>query len=219
MVVYGDSHAAMWFAALSTLALKSHWKILDLAKGDCPANGLSYSDPPGWGSPDREYSPCDQWHRFAIKWIDQLHPDLVVITQEIRPRSNGVQYTPRRWQQGLALTIKQLMMPKSSVVVLGNIPALPQDGPECLARSDTNIQACSGPSRKSTFTKYNQAERAAAEQVGARYVSVTPWFCSMTCTAVIGRYEVYWDQYHIDATYSLVLERVLQQALRLPAAA
>ena len=54
------------------------------------------------------------------------------------------------------------------------------------------------------------------EESGARYVDVTPWFCSTICTAVVGRYEVYYDQYHVTADYSIVLEQVLQQALRLP---
>jgi len=51
---------------------------------------------------------------------------------------------------------------------------------------------------------------------------VTPWFCSTICTAVVGRYEAYFYQCHVTADYSIVLEstvleRLLQQALRLPA--
>ncbi len=61
----------------------------------------------------------------------------------------------------------------------------------------------------------NNAEQMAATEEGARYVNVTPWFCSSTCTAVIGKYEVYWDDYHITAAYALFLAGVLAKSLPL----
>jgi hypothetical protein len=47
-------------------------------------------------------------------------------------------------------------------------------------------------------------------------VDVNPWFCSRTCPAIIGPYEVYVDSAHITNTYARVLEGVLTDALRLP---
>ena len=48
----------------------------DTGKGYCPAGSLPYENPPGLGRPGSEYAVCDQWHRFAINRINQLHPDL-----------------------------------------------------------------------------------------------------------------------------------------------
>jgi hypothetical protein len=45
---------------------------------------------------------------------------------------------------------------------------------------------------------------------------VTPWFCSATCTAVIGDYQVYFNQYHVMGSYAASLEGVLSEALQLP---
>jgi hypothetical protein len=101
------------------------------------------------------------------------------------------------------------------VVILGNIPLLPQSGPQCLARSSSNVQSCSG-SPETTLTKYNKAEQTVAKESGARYVNATPWFCSTICTAVVGRYDVYLDEDHVTADYSFLLKGVLQQALRVP---
>ena len=216
MVVYGDSHAAMWFDALNDIALRAHWKLVDLGKGYCPANSLPYANPPGWGTPGGEYAACDQWHRFAINRINQLQPNLVIVTQEYRGKVDGSGYTPRQWQRGLELTLGQLHVAKGNVVVLGNIPLLPQSGPECLADNTTNVQRCSG-AMITVLSKFNRAEQLAAGDAGARYVSVTPWFCSTNCPAVVGRYNVYLDQYHVTATYSLVLQDVLAKALGLPA--
>ena len=46
-------------------------------------------------------------------------------------------------------------------------------------------------------------------------MNVTRWFCSNTCTAVIGKYEVYFDQYHITAAYASFLAGVLARSLPL----
>ena len=214
MVLYGDSHAGMWFDAMDLIATVAHWKIVYLGKGWCPADSLSYRNPPGLGRSDGEYAVCDQWHRFAIDRINRLSPDLVIITQEVRGRPDGTPYPSHQWQQGLEATIRQLHVPTSRIVVLGNIPSLPQSGPQCLSRNSTDVQACSGPV-SSSWMHYAQAEQVAAADAGARYINVLPWFCSTTCTAVIGKYEVYFDDHHVTTDYASHLARVLSNALPL----
>jgi peptidoglycan/LPS O-acetylase OafA/YrhL len=208
MVVYGDSHAGMWFQTLVLIANLIHWRLVYLGKGYCPANSLAYANPPGFGSPVGEYSVCDQWHSFSLNRINRLHPDLVIITQEVRNKPDGKPYTPAQWQQGLAKTISLIHVPKSKIVVLGNVPVLPTSGPECLSQHPNNVQACSAP-LETFFALRDKAEAAASKEEGVHYVSTTPWFCSSTCTAVIGDYEVYWDDAHITDTYAQFLAGVL----------
>ena len=50
MVIYGDSHAGMWFDALNVIAKEAHWRLVDLWKGGCPADSLTYGYPQGWAS-------------------------------------------------------------------------------------------------------------------------------------------------------------------------
>ena len=85
----------------------------------------------------------------------------------------------------------------------------------CLLGHTTDVQACSSPLPQ-YLVQTNAAELKAAQRVGARYVSVIPWFCSTTCTTVIGRYEVYYDDYHITQAYSAYLIKVLAAKLALP---
>ncbi len=215
MVVYGDSHAGMWFQALNSIATRDHWRLAYLGKGWCPANSLPYQNPPGFGSKGGEYSACDQWHRFALSRINQLHPDLVIITQEYSGKPDGTDYSAAQWQQGLAKTISQIHVPKDKIAVLGNIPVMASNAPQCLSRHPDNVQACSSPFL-SFYGSLDNAEQAAAANVGARYINVTPWFCSITCTAVIGKYEVYLDQDHVTAAYAQFLSRMLAMSLHLP---
>jgi hypothetical protein len=97
---------------------------------------------------------------------------------------------------------------------LGNIPVLPESGPECLSRNTGNVQKCSGPPNH-LDQRYVEAEQTASTKAGARFIDVTPWFCSSTCTAVVQRYVVYFDRYHITSAYSFFLLSVLSQALDL----
>jgi peptidoglycan/LPS O-acetylase OafA/YrhL len=213
MVVYGDSHAGMWFQTLNSIAKSIHWRLAYLGKPWCPAGSLPYPNPSGYGQPYGEYSACDQWHRFALDRINHLHPDLVIITQDFSSKPSGGLYSGTQWQEGLAKTISMIHVPKDKIVVLGNMPILPFDAPECLSRNTDNVQACSSPTL--SFGALYEAEKMAAGEEGAHYVNVTRWFCANTCPAVIGKYEVYFDQYHITAAYASFLAGVLAKALPL----
>ena len=212
MVMYGDSHAGMWFDALNVIAKEAHWRLVDLWKGGCPVDSLTYRVPPGSGKPGTPWVACEQWQRWALGRINSLNPNLLVLTQELRVNQDAKPFTFQQWGQGLTTTFHRIHIPRSRVVVLGNIPFLPDNPPECLARHSSNIQACSGR-LDSYVIAYNQVEEEVAHSAGARYINVVPWFCSTVCTGVVGHYEVYFDQTHVGATYTYVLENVLKNAL------
>ena len=76
MVLYGDSHAAMWFPALEQIATQQHWKLVDLTKNAC-----SVADATLWSTTlKRSYSECDQWRTKALARIKAESPALVVTT-------------------------------------------------------------------------------------------------------------------------------------------
>ena len=212
MVLYGDSHAAMWFQALNYIALANHVKLVYLVKDACPAIDLPFGDPPGYGAPGDEFTSCDEWHRFALERIRQLRPDMVLISQEAVLGPKQVPYSANRWESATTETIEELGVPASRVVILGNIPGFSGEGPQCLALHPDDVQSCSGWNSP-YFVLHNAAEQQAADRTGARYINVVPWFCSSICTDVVGRYEPYWDRAHVDADYSFALIQVLSQAL------
>jgi hypothetical protein len=88
------------------------------------------------------------------------------------------------------------------------------DASQCLSLHADDVQQCSSPP-SAVVLSHDAAERQAADRAGARYIDVTPWFCSSTCSDVIGRYEPYWDRFHLTRDYSIALERVLGNALDL----
>lgn len=210
MVLYGDSHALMWFQAVDRIAIQAHWRLVILGKGYCMANKYptaSLSEPLA--------RLCDRWQQFATARIKHLDPDLVLLTQEIQSGPNKTPYTPAQWQAMLQEGMLQVAGPRTKFVVLGNIPNLGLSPPDCLAQHPKQVQLCSGP--PDTNLSYDQAEQRAVTAVGGRYISVIPWFCSISCSSVIGHYEVFVNQLHVTRTYSLFLEHVLGERLDLSA--
>ena len=97
---------------------------------------------------------------------------------------------------------------------MGNLTAPPAAGPECLARNLDDVQACTGRPNP-VYSAYNRAERRAAAASGARYIDVEPWFCSRTCSSVIGNVAVYTSNDHVSRYYAAFLQGVLAKALNL----
>jgi peptidoglycan/LPS O-acetylase OafA/YrhL len=212
MVLYGDSHAGMWFRALDDIAKRAHWRLIALLKGGCPASPLS-TQPTGGGG---DLAACDKWHEYAIKRINRIDPSLLIVSQAsyyVMP--SGVVYTSGQWQRGLQDLLRLVTAPKTAKVILGNLPGAANLGPGCLSQHVGSVQICSISPNRSRFVGDNRAEKRAAVVERARYIDVTPWFCAKTCTSVIGHYDVYFYGNHVAVGYSRFLEGVLSKALNL----
>jgi peptidoglycan/LPS O-acetylase OafA/YrhL len=216
VVLYGDSHAAMWFDVISLIAAIDHWRLLVLAKGDCPVLDLPFKNPPGIGPADGAFAACDRWHRYALTRMQAARPDLVLISEDAELGPGDSTHSPAQWHDAMVRAIGQLPVPASRVTIIGNIPQFAHSGPGCLSLHPNEVQQCSGPN-PSYFADRNDAERRAVTGAGGRYLDMTPWFCSTTCTDVIGRYQPYWDPYHVTASYATVLSQVLGYGIDLPA--
>ncbi len=215
MVLYGDSHAAMWFPAIKAIAARAHWRLAYLAKSGCPDEMLPFGDP---ARDELPWPACSQWHTFALNRINRLQPDLLIVTQELPVRFSATQrayYTGRRWEQGLQDMFDSLRTPHTRVVILGNLPL--SDGPDCLSLHAHDVQACSSQPRTPAHVATNEAEQTVARQRGAQYIDVIPWLCEKTCPEIIGtHYLVYADSAHLNWKFALTLQGVLASALRLP---
>jgi len=212
MVLYGDSHAAMWFGTLDDVATFFGWRLIVLAKGDCPSVDLPFANPAGNGPPGGTFAACARWHSYALQRIAAARPDALIVTQNPDLGPGGKKYSAAEWKAAMVRTIHELPVPVAHVLVLGNIPETVHSGPECLAANPDAVQRCSAPNQPYAVA-HATAERRAAAATGAGYIDPDPWFCSTTCTDVIGRYQPYWDGYHVTASYAHVLGPALATAI------
>ncbi len=164
MALVGDSHAGMWFSALDQVATKVHWRLVFVGKSSCPAALLAVQNPPGLGPQGGRYVQCDQFHQFAIDRINQIHPDLVVVSQTYHLDAHGKPYTPEQWERGLLDLFGRLDVPRSAVVILGNVPEVPS-GPTCLSQHPRQVQQCSRAPQGFAIS-CNDAEQEAASSSG-----------------------------------------------------
>lgn len=211
MVVYGDSHAAMWAEALQIIAKRTGWKLAVFSLSGCPAPDLSLIS----AQTNGPNTQCQQFHTLAVQAIKKLHPSLLVVTSESTGQTAvGVAATPTQWQSGLTKTFASLSEPGTSMVMIGDIPQWPLDDGDCLAARMTNVQGCSASPAQAVSANV-QAEHRAAKLSGVKYISTTDWACATKCEPVIGNIRVYFNQYHFGAIYTAYLSDPLQQALGL----
>ncbi len=216
IVLYGDSHSGMWFQTIDDVATAAHWKLWYLGKAACPVELLPMVNPGYFGPAGGEFHQCDQWHTFATAQINRLRPDLVIVTQESHGAPGYRTYSSNQWRAGLVGFFSSITVPNVQFDVIGNIPQPANDPQQCLNAHAHDVPACSTP-RAKAMEPYAQAEAEAVTSVGGRYIDVTPWFCSSTCTAVIGNYQVYFNQAHVMGSYATSLGGVMADALQLPA--
>ena len=119
MVLYGDSHANMWFRAIDDIAIRSHWKLILLFMDSCSATLLPiHHDSPG------DWVACDQWHQKAEAMIRSVNPQLLIISQTSNYRAPGREpIYPLEWQKGLEDTFARLTTAHTKKVVMANLTA------------------------------------------------------------------------------------------------
>lgn len=211
-VLFGDSHAAMWFPAVDAWANANGYRLFVFAKAACPPVEITLFSP----VLERTWTECSEWYSTAMATLAQLHPALVVLG--IAPNYDSaydvVQDGPA-WLSGLAATVTASRSDGARVLVLGSVPSPPTDIPDCLSAAIDNVPSCrfspigqrvSGGGLVGVDQSGDRAEDAAVTSAGGLYLDVVPWFCTAsTCDVVVDNLLVYRDNSHITATYATYL--------------
>jgi hypothetical protein len=215
VVMFGDSHAAMWIPALDEIGKQNDWKVIQLTKPGCVAPDLQI-----WSnSLGREYSECDEWRDWAVGQIAELQPDVLLVTSAGKgiyladggePTQDGLDDA---WRDGLGATLDAVSPHAGRVVVIGDMSYPEQGGIDCLTEHTGDVTACNTPVDTGVLADHNAMEQETAEAHGAEYVDIIPWFCTQeTCPAVIGDLTVHRDAMHISENYSIFLSSALADA-------
>jgi hypothetical protein len=212
IVLFGDSHAAMWLGAFDDMAQYMHWKLILLFKAECPAINATV-----WYYPTASpFLSCDTFHTNMVKRINQLDPAVVVISNWWNGVnvSAGQQISDTQWATALTAMLSSIHSRGTKKVLIGDIPYLAQSGPSCLAAHSANIQACTTPATTAVLSDHETVLKGVATSTGALYVPVTKWFCTASCSAVIGKDVVYGDDAHITSVYAEYLWGAVMASLK-----
>jgi peptidoglycan/LPS O-acetylase OafA/YrhL len=208
--LFGDSHAAQWFPALSALAENGSIRLRVDTKSSCPSVRIPKLKD---GEP---YVTCDAWRASVIDELTSLQPDVVVLANYARSAgfTQGKGFATA-WGDGLQATIDALPV-AAEVYVLADSPTLPFVPAVCLSANVSAAYACGAPRAIAVSTELNDVESAAASAAGARYVDMTAFICSTdVCNPITGNVLIYRDSNHLTTQFTAGLSDQMGQALGL----
>ena len=221
VVLFGDSHAAMWFPALDALANDRHWRLVVWTKATCPPVDVTLV------SPDlgRSYFECSEWRADVMSLIHSMHPRLVVLG--VAPNYDApydvVQDGPA-WLAGLDSSVRTLRASGARVLVLGSVESPDWVVPDCLSAHIYDVPACNVTPRQTHdgpgLVGYDNAgiiaERTAVVRGGGAFVDVKPWFCApTTCPVIVDNLLVFRDNSHLTVQYADYLAPLVSDEVNL----
>ncbi len=213
VVLFGDSHAAMWFPAVDQAAQQFGWKLITWTKATCPPFPLPIFSP----VLGRTFTECDEWRAAVLSQIAAIHPALVILGVA-RHYTDIYDFTPYSpvWLSGLGQEVSAIRRLGAQVMVFGPIPKPPFDVPGCLSAHLTDATACTVPLAVGLNASGVAAEKSVVTQNGGSYVDTEPWFCTTsTCAVMVDNLIVYRDDNHVTQTYASFLTPVVEPELKL----
>ncbi len=209
IVLFGDSHALMWVPAVNPIAIKDKYKLVLLYQNDCSAASVTF-----WDTITGTYmTACNSWRASSIAALKSARPSVVLLASltSLRYSAPGKVFTSAQWRTGLETTISKLKSKSTKMAVLGDLNMMSVPPPPCLAANQKAIQKCASANPNPTKADDNQnsAEESAAKIERVRYVNTLPWICTKSCSPIVGNMMVYMDNWHLTATYSAFLSKVM----------
>ena len=212
VVLFGDSHAAMWFPALDAAANRFGWRLITWTKATCPPFPLPIISP----VLGRTFTECDEWQQNVLDQIQAIHPALVVLGVA-RHYTNIYGFTPYSpvWLSGMGKEVAAIRSIGAEAMVIGPVPKPPFDVPGCLSAHLTSATACTVPAAIGLNASGIAAEQAVVTANGGTYLDTRPWFCTTTtCATMVDNLVVYRDDNHITQTYASFLAPAVEPALQ-----
>jgi peptidoglycan/LPS O-acetylase OafA/YrhL len=214
LVLYGDSHAAMWIPSFNEIGAAADWKVIQLTKPGCIVPDFpNYSNILG-----REYTECADYRAFALEKIEELQPDLVIVdsarkgvilSENGEPNSDDAAIHAA-WEDGLDRTLSEIRPNTDRLVVLGDIAYAPEPGLDCLTANPNDADECAVPIEDAVLADHNRMEEEVALQNDAEFVDLVPLFCTdETCPAVVDGITTRRDAIHVNENYALWLSEAL----------
>jgi hypothetical protein len=232
VLLFGDSHAAHWYAAVRTAARAHDWHMLYLTKSSCPAADVAVR---GYRM-TTDYPQCSTWRSRALKAIAARRwgqVDVAVVSNwhvhTVLSSPHGHRLTAGQrvaaWEAGMRRTLRAILRGARQVLLLRDSPDLPGDAATartCYARNGLAAQRrCGATTATALRAGIWKAEQRAAASFAGRVSAVdltTPTCPDRWCGPISGPYlafkdDNHWTQTYVRAHFSAPVDRELQAAM------
>ena len=211
IVLFGDSHASMWFPAVNDASKQLGLKLVTWTKDACPPLlAPSYSP-----VLNRTFTECGQWRQNVLAGIAKLHPTLVILSMT---RNYSAEYGEAaydaQWLKGLSAMVRRINRLGPRVVVIGPIPKPPSNVPDCLSVHLTTSTFCAVAIGPALDLRGEAKEASVVRAAGGTYFDPKALFCyAGRCATIVDNLLVYRDDNHITTSYSSFLAPVITDEL------
>jgi len=217
VVLFGDSHAEMWFPLIDAWAREAGLALFPLTKPSCAA-----LDAPTWFDAEA----CSAWRQSALARLGDLRPALTIVTSStavnlnlggrlVRPRLTD----PGAWIAPAAGMLQKLKERSGQVLSLGDVPRPGFSVPDCLAAHRWSPSDCALSLPEALPPAVLDAERTAAAIAAVPFVDPGSWLCpQQLCAWMVGDRIGWADDHHLTASGAMAMRPqlvpILDQALR-----
>lgn len=221
VILYGDSHAPMWAAAVVPALLAKGFKVVMYWMPGCTPGHIAV-DTQGCTTAWRQ-SVEDAVTKAKVK------PKAVILAERSTDLTlaSGGTVSAATLTAGLKDAIKVLSSKGTKVIILGDNPVMmfgsnytrSYSPASCVSAHQDNLRACDTSLTASMTHTLSGAEKAAATATKATFIDTTPWVCTTTtklCPVVLGNRVAYRDAFHLAWGYVGSLQSVVSSALAAP---
>ncbi len=207
-VLLGDSHAEIWYPALSGLLEKRGIELHLFSLAACPAMLHSKRHQ------RKPYEACDNWRADALAQIGSLKPSVLVLaSREEQP------FADDEWVPATEALLRALPTQPPTLLFLRGLPVAPSALPECLEgakwRGGDGDALCAIRTPPSDEGGFAELRRALGSRPGVRFEDWSVLFCSAgQCKPRTARGEpLFWDDDHLSRPAVLDAAPAIEQRL------
>jgi hypothetical protein len=215
VMLLGDSHTRHWAPAFIEAAEREGDRLIIRWRGACPSTNVPIAAPDMVAGGDPVDPECTDYQRDSDELIDELDPDIVVLSNsatyvvldgdEIPP----VERQAAIWEDGLRARIESLQADGRAVAVVNDTPRFPDDPIPCLAEAE-DASECAVPRREAFHPrglKLLAAEQRVVDELGdVAHLDVNDQLCpDDLCVMQIDGVYVYSDKEHLYDGFAVTL--------------
>lgn len=211
LVVFGDSVLAQWFPLIQTVHSLDNWQIIVLTKSACPLVDVPFY----YAKIKREYKECEMWREAAIKYIQELKPEKIIMGS-----ASFYPYSKKEWQDGTNSVLKELESSAEIIKLIAATPQLNFDSVDCMARvawmNSTIPWANEGLCHQvmNVAPSWEYLEQVSEQFEAVEYLNFKDYICpSGICPALINGLSTYRDEKHLTTTFINSLAEKLKDKL------
>lgn len=189
VVLFGDSHAANWFEPLRIAAEQQGWRVVVRTKAACrPVDIMQTTD---GGGQKRPYQACATWLSAALRDVEKLKPDLIVLS--------GVGHTyPVENEQRVLARLSAV----APTVAIADTPWLPMAAADCL-RDKGGPDACQWPLEPLLGGRTFPVTPRESLPPRIEVINLNERLCpDRQCKAVEAGIVTMYDQHHLTKTFA-----------------